>query len=101
MVSDPGRSASRALHGRRTVSVESPALAECGKPLIAMIRGFCIGGGLAIAIGCDIRIASADSKFGIPAARLGVGYGAPGVRKLVNLVRSIFVRQSTGILEAR
>ena len=50
-------------------------LIACTKPTIAMIRGFCIGGGLAIAIGCDMRIASEGALFGIPAARLGVGYG--------------------------
>ena len=71
----------------------SKALAECGKPTIAMIRGFCIGGGLAIAIGCDIRIATTDSKFGIPAARLGLGYGAPGVKKLVGLVGPAFTKE--------
>jgi enoyl-CoA hydratase len=69
------------------------ALAECGKPTIAMIRGFCIGGGLAIAIGCDIRIATGDSKFGIPAARLGLGYGAPGVKKLVGLIGPSYTKE--------
>ncbi len=69
------------------------ALAECGKPTIAMIRGFCIGGGLGIAIGCDIRIAADDSKFGIPASRLGVGYGASGVKKLVDLVGPSFTKE--------
>lgn len=71
----------------------SKALAECSKPTIAMIRGYCIGGGLAIAIGCDIRIATVDSKFGIPAARLGVGYGAPGVKKLVSLVGPSYTKE--------
>src|SRR5450631_3608987 len=70
----------------RMSELASKALAECGKPTIAMIRGFCIGGGMAIAIGCDIRIVTDDSKFGIPAARLGLGYGVPGVKKLVGLV---------------
>jgi enoyl-CoA hydratase len=77
----------------RISELASKALAECGKPTIAMIRGFCIGGGLAIAIGCDIRIATADSKFGIPAARLGVGYGAPGVKKLVSLVGPSYTKE--------
>jgi enoyl-CoA hydratase len=71
----------------------SKALAECGKPTIAMIRGYCIGGGLAIAIGCDIRIATEDSKFGIPASRLGVGYGAAGVKKLMGLVGPSFTKE--------
>src|SRR4051812_1939687 len=49
------------------------------KPIIAMIRGFCIGGGLLTALQADIRIASGDSRFGVPAARLGLGYGFGGV----------------------
>jgi len=57
-----------------------------GKPTIARIRGFCIGGGLAIAMAADLRIASDDSQFGIPAARLGISYGYSSVRKLVSLV---------------
>ena len=44
-------------------------------PLIAMIQGYCIGGGMATALQADLRIASSDSRFGIPAARLGVSYG--------------------------
>ena len=71
----------------------SKALAECRKPTIAMIRGFCIGGGLAIAIGCDIRIATEESRFGIPAARLGVGYGAAGVKKLVDLIGPAYTKE--------
>lgn len=56
------------------------------KPLIAMIRGYCIGGGLAVALSADIRIASEDSQFAIPAARLGLGYPIGAVRSLVDLV---------------
>ena len=51
-----------------------------------MIRGYCIGGGLMAALKADIRIASDDAQFGIPAARLGLGYGYGGVEVLVNLV---------------
>jgi enoyl-CoA hydratase len=80
-------------HYDRISDLAGKALADCGKPTIAMIRGFCIGGGLGIAIGCDVRIASDDSKFGIPAARLGVGYGAPGVKKLVGLVGPSFTKE--------
>ena len=50
------------------------ALRHATKPTIAMIRGFCLGGGMGLAVACDIRIASEDAVFGIPAARLGVGY---------------------------
>src|SRR3954462_14829728 len=56
------------------------------KPIIAMIRGFCIGGGLLAALQADIRIASDDSQFGVPAARLGLGYGFGGVEQLMQLV---------------
>jgi enoyl-CoA hydratase/carnithine racemase len=56
------------------------------KPIIAMIRGFCLGGGLGIALNADIRIAAEGSQFGIPAAKLGLGFGFAGVRNLVGLV---------------
>ncbi len=44
-------------------------------PVIAAIRGACIGGGMGIALRCDLRLCSTDARFGIPAARLGLGYG--------------------------
>ena len=50
------------------------AIRRVGKPTIAMIRGFCLGGGMGMAVACDLRIAADDAVFGIPAARLGVGY---------------------------
>ena len=56
------------------------------KPAIAMIRGYCIGGGLGIALSCDLRIATEASRFGIPAAKLGLGYRHAGVKKLVDVV---------------
>ncbi|MGH7058174.1 MAG: enoyl-CoA hydratase [Acetobacteraceae bacterium] len=56
------------------------------KPLIARIRGYCLGGGLGVAIKADLRIASSDSSFGIPAARLGLAYGFEAVKSLVELV---------------
>jgi enoyl-CoA hydratase len=62
------------------------AMALLQKPSIAMIRGFCIGGGLAVALTCDLRIAAEDARFAIPAARLGLGYGFEGVRRLVDVV---------------
>ncbi len=71
----------------------SRRLVACPKPTIAMIRGFCIGGGLAIAVGCDIRIAGEGARFGIPAARLGLGYAAPGVKKLMELVGPSFTKE--------
>ena len=61
-------------------------LASFSKPSIAAIQGFCLGGGLAIAMHTDLRIASANSQFGIPAARLGIAYAFDGLRTLVQLV---------------
>ncbi len=68
-------------------------LQSIGKPTIAMIRGYCIGGGMGIAIGCDMRIAAEGSKFGVPATRLGLGYGASGVKKLMDLVGPAFTKE--------
>jgi enoyl-CoA hydratase len=56
------------------------------KPIIAMIRGYCIGGGLLTALQADIRIAAEGSQFGVPAARLGLGYGFGAVEQLHQLV---------------
>lgn len=56
------------------------------KPLIAMIRGFCLGGGLGTALNADLRIASEDAQFGIPAGRLGIAYNWRGVKRLVAVV---------------
>ncbi len=60
--------------------------ASLDKPLIAMIRGFCIGGGLFTALQADIRIAADDSQYGVPAARLGLGPGLAGVKALMSLI---------------
>jgi enoyl-CoA hydratase len=61
-------------------------LAQIEKPLVAMIEGFCIGGGLAVALNADVRIATESSKFGIPAAKLGLGYDFAGLATLARLV---------------
>lgn len=70
----------------RIASGGQKGLVNLGKPLIAMIDGFCIGGGLAIALNADIRFASPTSQFGIPAARLGLGYEYAGLAALARLV---------------
>ena len=59
---------------------------QLDKPLIAMIHGYCLGGGLLVALSADIRLASDDAQFGIPAARLGVGYPFDATRALVETV---------------
>lgn len=61
-------------------------LANLTKPLIALIEGFCIGGGLALALTADVRFAAAGSRFGIPAAKLGLGYEYAGIAALARLV---------------
>ena len=55
------------------------------KPTIAEIRGYCVGGGLGLAVACDIRVCADDAKLGITAAKLGLGYGYDGVAKLMSL----------------
>jgi enoyl-CoA hydratase len=56
------------------------------KPTLACIRGWCIGGGVNVAISCDIRIAASDAVFAIPAARLGLGYRYSALQNLVDLI---------------
>jgi enoyl-CoA hydratase len=68
------------------VKIASDALAESAKPTIARIEGFCIGGGLGIALCCDLRIANELSSFAVPAAKLGLGYRADGLKRLVDVV---------------
>lgn len=63
------------------------------KPTIAQIDGFCIGGGVALSVCCDIRICGQGSQFAIPAARLGLGYGFPGIKRLSNLVGPSFAKE--------
>ncbi|HYF60644.1 MAG TPA: enoyl-CoA hydratase [Burkholderiaceae bacterium] len=68
-------------------------LAACTRPTIAMLQGWCLGGGVAIALACDLRIADASLRFGIPAARLGIGYRWGGIRKLVDVVGAAHARE--------
>jgi enoyl-CoA hydratase/carnithine racemase len=63
-----------------------------GKPTIAMIEGFCVGGGMGLALDCDLRIANDSARFGIPAARLGIGYDHPGVARLIDMVGPSFAK---------
>jgi enoyl-CoA hydratase len=58
-----------------------------------MIRGYCIGGGLDLALRTDLRIASQDARFGVPAVRLGLGYGFSDVKRLVDIVGSAFAKE--------
>ena len=75
------------------VDKANTAVYEFPKPTIAMIRGYCIGGGVGLALCCDLRICSDNSKFGVPAAKLGLGYGFKGIKKLVDLVGPSFAKE--------
>lgn len=69
------------------------AIESSPKPVIALIHGFCVGGGLAVALSCDLRYAGQSSRFAIPAARLGLGYGVHGTNRLVATVGQANARE--------
>ena len=76
----------------RRSAAQRALLADYPKPTISCIRGFCLGGGMQVAMLTDIRIAAQDSQFGIPAAKLGIAYGYDGLRHLVSLVGPSWAR---------
>ncbi len=69
------------------------AIETAPKPVIALIHGFCVGGGMALALSCDLRYADASSRFAVPAARLGLGYGVHGTGRLVATVGHAAARE--------
>jgi enoyl-CoA hydratase/carnithine racemase len=71
----------------------SQTLLDCPQATVAMIRGYCIGGGLGIAVACDLRVAAEHSRFGVPAAKLGLGYSLGNLRRLVNLMGPQFTAE--------
>lgn len=75
------------------------ALKACKRPTIAVVRGICMGGGMGLALSCDLRYAAADSKFRMPAGRLGVGYAREGVKRFANMIG--FARTADLFLTAR
>jgi enoyl-CoA hydratase/carnithine racemase len=77
----------------QTVERAYLSIQEFPKPTIAMIRGYCIGGGLGLAVCCDLRICSDNSRFAVPAAKLGLGYGYNGLRRLIDLVGPAFAKE--------
>jgi enoyl-CoA hydratase/carnithine racemase len=77
----------------QTADKAAEAIRNCPKPTIAMVRGFCIGGGTATATNCDMRIVSDDAKFGVPAGKLGLGYRYPGIKRLTDLVGPQFTAE--------
>lgn len=86
---------SEAAIDRYNAAVEKTyaAVHEFPKPVIAMIRGYCIGGGLGLAVSCDIRIVSDHARFAMPAAKLGLGYDLPGIRRFVEVLGPSFTKE--------
>ena len=76
----------------RKSAAQRALLADYPKPVIACIRGFCLGGGMQVAMAADMRIASENSQYGIPAAKLGIAYGYDGLKNLVSLVGPSWAR---------
>src|SRR5262249_60992597 len=75
-----------------TVEKAYAGIQEFSKPTIAMIRGYCIGGGVGLAVCCDLRICSDNARFAVPAAKLGLGYSYAGLPPLVRVVGGDFAR---------
>ena len=76
----------------RRSAAQRALFADYPKPTIACIRGFCLGGGMLVAMLSDIRFAAENSQFGIPAAKLGIAYGYDGLKQLVSLVGPSWAR---------
>jgi len=86
-------SASQVGAYEEATSAAHRAIESSPKPVIALIHGFCVGGGLAVALSCDLRYADESSRFAIPAARLGLGYGVSGTNRLVATVGHAAARE--------
>ena len=69
------------------------AVANFPKPSIALIQGYCVGGGANLAACCDLRICNEKARFAVPAARLGLGYGLGQVRRVVDLIGPAFAKE--------
>jgi enoyl-CoA hydratase len=77
----------------RATDAAYSALATLGKPSIALIRGYCLGGGLNLALCCDLRVCNDVARFAVPAARLGLGYGLASVRRVVDIIGPAFAKE--------
>lgn len=90
---DERQEAQAVAHYQATTQKAYAAIQAMRMPTIAMIRGYCIGGGTAVAVCCDLRICTENATFGIPAARLGLGYGLQRAIPLVELVGPAFAKE--------
>jgi len=90
---DERQEAEALAHYQATTQKAYSALQAMPIPTIAMVRGYCIGGGTAAAVCCDIRICTENAKFGVPAARLGLGYGLNRAQPLVDLIGPAYAKE--------
>jgi enoyl-CoA hydratase/carnithine racemase len=80
-----GSAEAQAIYNQAVVDAyEAPV--RCSKPVVAKIRGICMGGGLGLAAACDIRFAAEDAVFRMPAGRLGLGYNYTGIKRFVQIL---------------
>ena len=92
-LSDPARL--QAIHAHFEGGADSALghLQRATKPTVALIRGFCFGAGVSVSVLCDLRIASADASFSVPAARMGLGYSLFGVQTLAEAAGTLAARE--------
>jgi enoyl-CoA hydratase len=90
---DERQEADALAHYQATTQKAYSAIQSMAIPTIAMIRGYCIGGGTAAAVCCDLRICTENAKFGVPAAKLGLGYGMQRAQPLVDLVGPAYAKE--------
>ena len=90
---DERQEAAAVAHYQTTTQKAYEAIQAMPIPTIAMIRGYCIGGGTAAAVCCDIRICTENAKFGVPAAKLGLGYGLQRARPLFDLIGPAYAKE--------
>lgn len=83
---DARKSAGQASAYESELQAALAAIEAIPVPVVALVQGFCVGAGTAIALSCDLRYLDETARFGIPAAKLGIGYSPVWVRKLVNVV---------------
>ena len=69
----------------RATEAAYASVLNCPKPTLAKIRGICMGGGLGLALNCDVRICTSDAKFRMPAGRLGLGYAMAGIQRFIEV----------------
>lgn len=90
---ETNRTAGHASHYDDLNTRAFDAISRAAKPTIAAIQGYCMGGGLELAICCDLRIASDAAQFSVPAAKLGIGYNPRWIRPMLGVVSPAFARE--------